>query len=178
MTQSPPKLFILCGKIASGKSTLAAKLAEASGGVRIVEDEWLHGLYANELHGLDDYVRCTNLLRAALTGHIVQLLNLGVSVVLDFSANTPTQRAWFRELIDQTGAAHELHWLDVPVEVCRDRLAARNASGSHPFQVSPELFTKVTNAFRPPHADEGFIIVRHDVSSLDGSAPFPTDAQG
>ena len=37
---------------------------------------------------------------------------MGLSVVLDFPGNTRRQRAWFRRLIDDAGAEHELHFID------------------------------------------------------------------
>lgn len=41
MASNPPTLHMLCGKIASGKSTLARRLADADSTVLLVEDEWL-----------------------------------------------------------------------------------------------------------------------------------------
>jgi predicted kinase len=152
-------LHLVCGKIAAGKSTLCARLASAPGTVLISEDHWMANLYPGELNDLADYVRLSARLRSAMTSHVVHLLRTGVSVVLDFPANTPRQRAWMRELIDQAGAEHVLHLLDVPDEVCRARLKARNASGEHPFETSDEQFDLFTAHFTPPTADEGFTVV-------------------
>jgi len=119
-------------------------------------------MYPDEIRTLADYVRCTGRFRMAVAGHIEALLAAGMSVVLDFPANTPSSRQWAKSLIDKTGAAHELHFLDVPDEVCKVRLKERNASGSHPFQASEEDFERITSYFVPPVADEGFnIIVSH-----------------
>lgn len=59
MTRSPqkPTLHLLCGKIASGKSTLSATLATQPGSVIIAEDRWLAQLYADEMQTVADYVR-------------------------------------------------------------------------------------------------------------------------
>lgn len=43
---------MLCGKIASGNSTMAARLATAPGTVLIAEDVWLEAFLADELHVL------------------------------------------------------------------------------------------------------------------------------
>ena len=53
-----PTLHLLCGKIASGKSTLAAELAAAPGTVLISEDARLAPLYGEEMLSVADYVRC------------------------------------------------------------------------------------------------------------------------
>lgn len=152
-------LHLVCGKIAAGKSTLCARLAARPGTVLISEDHWMAGLYPGELNDLADYVRLSVRLRAAMASHVVHLLRIGVSVVLDFPANTTRQRAWMRQIIDQSGADHILHLLDVSDEVCKARLKARNASGKHPFETSDEQFDLFTSHFAPPTSDEGFNVV-------------------
>ena len=155
-----PTLHLLCGKVASGKSTLATDLATEPGVVVIAEDEWLATLYADQMSSLADYVRFAQKLRQVMGPHIAALLRAGVSVVLDFQANTPEARAWARSIIEETGAGHALHLLEVPDEVCLARLVARNAAGDHPFAVSEAQFREITRHFRPPTDDEGFHVIR------------------
>ena len=57
MHTTAPVLRMLCGKIASGKPTLAARLANRPGTVLIVEDHWLSALFADQLFAGQDYVR-------------------------------------------------------------------------------------------------------------------------
>ncbi|MBP6895631.1 MAG: ATP-binding protein [Pseudacidovorax sp.] len=154
-------LHLVCGKIGSGKSTLTQRLASAPNTVRISEDDWLSRLYPNEIHALADYVRCAGRLRDAMSGHVESLLRSGVSVVLDFPANTVATRAWARGLYERAGAAHALHLLDVPDEVCKARLRARNAAGDHPFETSDAEFDQISRYFVAPTADEGFNVIRH-----------------
>lgn len=156
-----PTLHLLCGKIAAGKSTLARRLAEAPATVLVSEDSWLAGLYPDAIGSLEDYRRCSGLLRAVMAGHIPDLLAAGVSVVLDFPANTVRVRQWMRSVIDRAGAAHRLHVLDVPDAVCLERLRGRNRSGDHPFAPTEADFELFTAHFVPPTPAEGFDIVRH-----------------
>ena len=161
--ETPPAvLHMLCGKIASGKSTLARRLAEQPGTVRINEDDWLSRLYPNEILAVADYVRCAARLRAAMAPHIEALLRSGVSVVLDFPANTPDTRSWARSIFEQAGAAHRLHLLDISDGLCKTRLRARNASGDHPYETSDAQFDLITRHFVAPSAEEGFVVVRHN----------------
>ncbi|WP_425092180.1 AAA family ATPase [Tropicimonas sp. S265A] len=159
MPNSSVTLHLLCGKVASGKSTLAKRLARADGTVLISEDAWLDALFGEEMASLSDYVRCTSKLRNAMGPHVTALLRAGVSVVLDFQANTVETRKWMRGLLDGTHAEHKLHILDVPDEVCIARLHARNAEGAHPFAVSDAQFRQVTKHFAFPSAGEGFNLV-------------------
>lgn len=96
-----------------------------------------------------------------MSGHVESLLRSGVSVVLDFPANTVATRAWARGLYERAGAAHALHLLEVPDEVCKARLRARNAAGDHPFETSDAEFDQISRHFVPPTADEGFSVIRH-----------------
>ncbi|MEM1361622.1 MAG: ATP-binding protein [Pseudomonadota bacterium] len=163
-----PTLHLLCGKIASGKSTLAAKLADAEGTVLIAEDTWLATLYPNEMATPQDYLRCAAQLKEAMGPHIALLLKNGVSVVLDFQANTVESRGWMRGIIDQTRTEHQLHVLTPPDELCLERLRERNAKGIHPFTVSEEQFHRFARHFSPPTPEEGFNLVSHNDPTRDG----------
>ena len=145
-----PALDLLCGKIAAGKSTLARRLAARPITLLISEDHWTSNLFADDLRTIDDYGRYSARLRAAIGPHIVDILQQGISIVLDFPANTVRNRTWMRSLIDQSGAAHELHLLDVPDMICKQRLRERNEGGKHPFQVSEAEYDLFTRYFMPP----------------------------
>ncbi len=154
-------LHMICGKIAAGKSTLAANLAARPATIRISEDAWLSCLYKDEQKTIEDYVRNSRRLREVMGDHVVTLLQAGLSVVLDFPANTPASRQWMRSLFGRAGARHRLHFLDVPDDVCKARLRARNAAGTHAFNATDEEFDLFTSYFVPPSADEGFLVETH-----------------
>lgn len=160
-SRPPTTLYLLCGKIAAGKSTLAQQLCARPGTVLLSEDAWLSRLYTGEINGLEDYVRRAGQLRDAFGPHVVGLLQAGLCVVLDVPANTVKQRCWMKSLIADSGAAHELHYLDLPDVVCRARLHGRNAAGEHPFTTSDEAFDAITRHFVPPGDEEGFQVIRH-----------------
>lgn len=162
MSPTSPTLHLLCGKIASGKTTLTAELGSLGGTIAIAEDDWLNALYSDEMFSISDYVRCASRLRRVMEPHIASLLNAGVSVVLDFPANTIETRNWMRGILDQTNASHKLHVLDVPDEVCLARLHARRAQGDHPFAATDEQFRQISKHFVAPSPDEGFNVVMHN----------------
>lgn len=117
---------MICGKIASGKSTLAATLGDQSATVVICEDDWLSAFYSEQMTSMADYIRCMGRLRGIMAPHIVSLLKSGVSVVLDFQANTVESRNWMRGIFEQAQAGHLLHVLEVADDVCIARLNARS----------------------------------------------------
>lgn len=166
MRTKPAELHFLCGKIAAGKSTLSKVLAAEHRAVVLSEDEWLPQLYPDELLTIPDYVRYSTRLKKVAGPLVRDLLAAGVTVVLDFPANTVEQRRWLKDLAASTGAPHILHFLDVPDEVCKSRLKQRNAAGEHPFEVTNEQFERITGHFVPPTPEEGLALVVHDQEHL------------
>ena len=63
------------------------------------DDVWLSQLYANEIHVKGDYA----------AAQIQSRLQAGVTVILDFSANTRGNRRWLKDIIDAACIVHELH---------------------------------------------------------------------
>ena len=161
MPKSLPTLHLLCGKIASGKSTLAKQLAQAPNTAILSEDNWLVSLYPDNIKTVPDYIRCATNLRNAVGPHVTELLRIGVSVVLDFPANTVANRKWMRSLLNNAQSEHVLHFLDVPDDVCLVRLHARNAASAHAFVVGDAEFHLVTSYFVSPQREEGFNVIRY-----------------
>jgi predicted kinase len=157
----PTTLYLLCGKIAAGKSTLARCIAERPSTLLITMDHWMSILFPIENRTIEDFTRLSARLRAAMGPHLVNILRQDISVVLDFPANTVTWRRWMRSLITEANVAHELHLLDFPDAICKERLRQRNAGGEHPYQVTEETFDLFTSYLVPPGLDEGFNVVVH-----------------
>lgn len=157
-------LYFMCGKMGAGKSTLARAIAKDNSALLMSEDDLLRDLYPNDVVDLASYVSCAGRVRQALRGHISTLLRRGISVVLDFPANTVSQRVWFHELIEQSGAAHELHFLLVPDDVCKRQLKKRAlAKPSDPLQ-DEATFDLLSGYFVAPTPEERFMVVLHERS--------------
>ena len=105
----------------------------------------------------DDYRRLAPRLRAVVEPLAIDLLRAGCNVALDFPANTRITRAWFRTLIEKSGASHLLHFVDSPDTTCLERIEQRNVErpeGSH--HLTPEQFARISSFFEPPSQEEGF----------------------
>ena len=140
---------------------MARSLAARPATLLISEDHWTSKLFAGDLKTIEDYGRLSARLRAAMGPHVIDILHAGLSVVLDFPANTVKNRDWMRSLIAEAKVPHELHWLDIPDDICKRRLRQRNASGEHPFQVTDAEYAQFTSYFAPPGPNEGFNIIAH-----------------
>jgi predicted kinase len=155
-------LHFLCGKMASGKSTLATRLAAEHGAVLISEDVWLQRLYPVEISGFDDYLKYSARLKTVVAPHVSDLLQRGLNVVLDFPANVPKTRLWIRGLFEAARVPHILHFVDTPDERCLEQLQQRNRDrpeGS--MEMTVEQFHAITALFRPPEPSENFEVRRY-----------------
>jgi predicted kinase len=166
MSNDKPTLHLICGKIAAGKSTLASKLADEPSTLLISEDAWLSQLYPEEMSNTDDYIRCSKRLRQVMGSHIGSILSSGVSVVLDFPANTVSIREWMRGISDDAGMRHELHFIDAPDELCKARLKKRNEAGNHEFSTSEDDFDLISSYFMPPTPSEGLNVNVHTTKGI------------
>jgi predicted kinase len=145
--------------MASGKTTLSRKLVEQHHAILICEDLWLQRMFPTEIRNFDDYLGYSKRLKTVIAPHVVELLSKGVSVVLDFPANTPASRSWMRGIFESADAAHVLHFVDTPNERCIEQLQKRNREkpeGS--MEMTTEQFEHITSFFVPPQSDEGFHI--------------------
>ena len=107
-------------------------------------------------HLKGDIAAVADELRATMGPHVVDILKFGLSVVLDFPANTVSYRGWMRSMITKANVIHELHYLDVPDTICKQRLRERNAGGKRPFELSESDYNLFTSYFVPPDIEEGF----------------------
>jgi predicted kinase len=152
-------LHFFCGKAGAGKSTVARTVAAAEHATLICEDVWLARLYGDQMRTFDDYQRFAQRLRTVVGPLVVELLQSGRSVVLDFPANTKGSRAWHRTLFEEAGARHLLHYVASADATCLARIEQRNIErpeGSH--HLTPEQFAHISSFFEAPGEDEGFAL--------------------
>jgi len=154
-------LHLMSGKIASGKSTLARSLAAEHSALLLSEDHWLSRLYPEQIKSVTDYVRLARQIREVVGPLVIDVLSAGVTVVMDFPANTPQDRQWLRGLADAAKVSHCVHYVEVDDDTCRGRLHRRNHRAEHEFAATDAEFDLITSYFRAPDEDEGLRIEVH-----------------
>ena len=163
MTRPPnaePRLVLLCGLPASGKTTLAREVAEAYGAVRFNPDEWEVAL------GVDPFDEGFQARLEAKFWELAQrLLALGISVVLEWGFWARSERDAKREAARSLGVAVELHFLDVPYAELVRRVVARHVAGG--LAITERHMEEYRAKFEPPTAEE---LALYD-AAVDGETP-------
>jgi predicted kinase len=156
------KLLFLCGKMAAGKSTLARQLAERQHAILFEQDHWVETLFPNLIVNVATYLEYSGRINRIVAPQVVDLLTRGINVVMDFPGNTRNQRVWFRDIIERSGADHELHYVDTPDEISRAQLKARSAHlpAGTPWTTDAD-FDLIASHFKAPMDDEGFNVIVH-----------------
>jgi predicted kinase len=146
-TKKPPRLVLLCGLPASGKTTLARELAEVYGAVRLSADEWKLAL------GIDPFdERLRVRLESQLWALAQRLLTLRTSVILEWGFWARVERDELREVARSLGAGVELRFLDVPFDELVRRVAERTAAGGIP--ITADHMDRYRRIFQPPTDEE------------------------
>ena len=155
-------LHFFSGKMAAGKSTLSKQVAKEENAILFCEDEWLKELYSEEIQTIPDYLKYSARLKIVMKKLVMSLLIDGVSVVMDFPANTKEQRMWFREIFEKLDVAHTLHFVDKSDAVCKKQLRERseNLPEGSAF-TSEKEFDMITKYFQSPIDDENFNLKRY-----------------
>ncbi|WP_037458314.1 AAA family ATPase [Shewanella sp. HN-41] len=154
-------LTFFCGKMGAGKSTKAIEIAREGNAVLLSEDEWLAALYPNKISSLNDYIEYSNLLKPQIKKLVQSILSSGTSVVMDFPANTLSQRDWFRSVFSEIEAPHSLVYIDLPNEICLKQIGKRCIEQPERAATgTAEMFELVTKYFIAPTPEEGFNIIK------------------
>ncbi|RRC96760.1 ATP-binding protein [Amphritea balenae] len=155
------ELIFFCGKMGAGKSTKASEISQDRNAVLLSEDEWLESLYPNKVSSLYDYVKYSNLIKPQIKKLVQSILATGTDVVMDFPANTISQREWFREIYAEVGAPHHMVYLDIPNNICLEQIAQRRIDQPQRAATDTvEMFEAVTKFFAAPKPEEGFNITK------------------
>ncbi len=150
------KIFMMCGKLCSGKSTYAEALRNTHKAIILSVDEImlaLFGLDAGEKH--DDYVKNA---QTYLYEKSLDIVEMDRNVILDWGFWTKREREFARAFYRARNIPFEFHYIDVDDEKWSRQIAKRNQDVStgkaNAYYVVDALVAKLNAMFEKPDRDE------------------------
>lgn len=151
------KVYLICGKICSGKTVLARRIAEETGAILLSVDERMLSMERSGLHG-DKHDEIAARVREELYQETVHMIADGQSVILDWGFWTKEWRMEADQFCRQNGMDYEWHYMDVSDLQWKRNIAGRNkailAGETTGYIVDDGLMQKLLSRFEPPEKTE------------------------
>ncbi len=161
-----PKVYLICGKICSGKSTYAEQLRVKDNAVLLSTDEItlaLFGQHCGDKH--DDYVERT---QNYLFNKSLELIEVGINVILDWGFWLKEERDYAREFYNSRNIEYEFHYIDISDETWQARLKKRNNAiidgETNAYYIDDNLAEKFASIFEVPSEDEIDVVYQGDTN--------------
>ena len=151
------KVYLICGKICSGKSYYSKKLKEKMNSVILSPDEATYDLIRNE-QGEFYNVFCDRLLNY-LNKKAVEIVNAGANVIYERGLWNKAERDNVKQFFKKNNIETELHYIYVSDDVWKKRIKERNkrvkeGKGGSDFYLDEGLMKKLVSKFEEPTRDE------------------------
>ena len=152
-------IHLVFGPQGAGKSTYSRQLAEKIEGVRFSIDDWMGSLYGPDLPKpmnfswiMERVQRCEQ--RIWLTA--TEIARTGGSIVLDLGFMKVKNRSGFLALAATNKHTAQLHFINAPHEIRRNRVLTRNVQkgDTFSFEVTAPMFDFMERQFEPPTDQE------------------------
>jgi len=152
------RVIIVTGPTGVGKTTYSLSLSADIGAVRFSIDPWMQNLFSEDMTSLDYawMIERVNRCYVQIWEVCEQILRLNGNVVLDLGF-TREQRTRFSELAKAVGVQAEVHYLNAPTTVRKQRVEKRNAEkdpGVYAFEVTDFMFEFMEPLYEVPDASE------------------------
>ena len=167
------RLILACGPTGVGKTTYSVAFAKNENAVRFSIDPWMQTLFAADMAELDYewMIERVNRCYDQIWQVTEQILALDGNVILDLGFTTLEQRAVFSNKAAKLDINAEVHYLDAPTEIRRQRVNKRNTEKDpdvYAFEVTDMMFDFMEPRFEVPDSKElkyGHKVNTHEASN-------------
>ena len=149
-----PTLHLMVGLPCFGKTTFAKQLKISANAFLFTPDVWQHCLFGDDYAQRDLHDWRHSTIEAIMWDAARELLQMGVSVILDYGFWAKSERDDFRAQAKQLGVHFQIHYMHADMEILAQRLAHRNTTQEHKFAITMEDIATWAQLFQPPDEDE------------------------
>lgn len=152
-----PKVYLICGKICSGKSYYSKQLKEKINAVILSPDEATYDLIKN-VQGEFYNVFCDRLVKY-LNKKAVEIVKAGANVIYERWLWSKAERDKTKQFFKENNTEIELHYIHVSDDVWKKQIEERNkrieeGNGGSDFYLDKGLMKKLISNFEEPTGDE------------------------
>ncbi len=149
-------VFLICGKICSGKSFYANRLRKEKKAVLLSVDEITLTIFGSHIGEKHDKV-CENV-RKYLYEKSIEITEIGCNVILDWGFWQKEDRDFARKLYESRGVPCEFHYIDISDRQWQENIAERNKAitdgNVSAYYVDEALAAKFGALFEMPNKSE------------------------
>lgn len=151
------KVYLICGKICSGKSYYSKQLKEKFNAVILSPDEATYDLIQN-VQGESYNVFCDRLLKF-LNKKAVEIVKAGANVIYERGLWSKAERDKTKQFFKENNTEIELHYVHVSDDVWKKQIEERNkrieeGNSGADFYLDKGLMKKLISNFEEPTEDE------------------------
>jgi predicted kinase len=151
------KVYLICGKICSGKSYYSKNIKERVNAVILSPDEATYDLINNE-QGEFYNIFCKRLLKY-MNKKCVEIVNAGANVIYERGLWSKEERNKIKQFFKENNIETELHYVHVSDENWKKQIEERNkkveeGNGGSDFYLDEGLMKKLVSMFEEPTEDE------------------------
>ncbi len=151
------KVYLICGKICSGKSYYSKELKNKINGVILSPDEATYDLINNE-QGEFYNIFCSRLIKY-LDKKVVEIVKSGANVIYERGFWSKEERDKAKKYFKENDVDYELHYVHVSDAVWHKQIEERNkrcleGKGGSDFYLDEGLMKKLLSKFESPTPDE------------------------
>ena len=156
------KVYLICGKICSGKTTYAKKLCEDNNALLLSVDEIMISLF-DQCCGPKLHMEYDRRIKAFLFDKSSEVLKTGIDVVLDWGFWTKEERNSAKEFYKSRNIDCELHYIGVSDKIWEQQLNKRNTeileNKTKGYYMEHSLALEFSSMFKQPDDEEIDIFV-------------------
>ena len=153
------RLILVCGPTGVGKTTYSLSLSKEVGAIRFSIDPWMQTLFSKDMTSLDYswMIERVNRCYEQIWQVSEQILAINGNVILDLGFTTKAQRDIFSNRAKEMNIKPEIHYLDAPKDIRKQRVDKRNIEKDpsvYAFEVTDMMFNFMEPKFEIPDHNE------------------------
>ncbi|PCJ46492.1 MAG: hypothetical protein COA99_02745 [Moraxellaceae bacterium] len=153
------RLILVCGPTGVGKTTYSLSLAKEAKAIRFSIDPWMQTLFSKDMGTLDFswMMERVNRCYEQIWEVSEQILAINGNVILDLGFTTKAQREIFSNRARELDIHAEVHYLDAPKGIRKQRVDKRNSEKDpavYAFEVTDMMFNFMESKFEIPDQEE------------------------